>query len=914
MARIKRSTYEQLGFITKYGLEGVLSGEDICGWVASQSNKVFGVADRGYLTNVVPIAKAAAEYDVKVIYGVLLDLKIDNIICTLRIYAKNDMGFRNMVSLSNFINNGSSQKYVSLESFEKKQKGLIYGLDMVMKESVKETTTLNGRLISVLKNSQLTDFHLFYDEDLLCPEIKKWLIDFSEVCRIAPIRSVSYIDRKDEKTANMKKAIHENRLYRDITATSAFSTTDADCELAHIGRSNLLKIISSCEFRFPLHNQHNQSMKELPDSRSYLSATKFPSGREFTYLLDEMKKRVELYEELERHESILYESIRGFYRYYQHDQDALNRFITELNLIIKKGYLSYFVNMMTFVKILKRMRINYSTRGSVGACLFARTLGITDLCPIENKLLFERFLNEFRYDFLDIDIDVESDRRGNFIKELFRIYKDEHVAQLLVINKFGFKNALRYSLDSMGYSGSEIESALKAVGSGVNSYRDMKGNLFEKNLMKVIDSQEHFDLLSDVLPKLENLPFNYGKHAAGLVISKKTYLTYFITMHKLDNKTGENFPVLLMTKNYAEDAGYVKFDILSADSISKRRRIMDQIVSEEKEALSFDLNDPKVYQLIGSGLTKGIFQLESNGIRDSVKRVRPSSFIDLMVFISLYRPGPIKLIPSYVYRKKKNLRTLYTGEVSQSMEAEIPQQIHEVVADTFGVIVFQEQVIQIVSLWSGMSFAKADRYRRGLSAKNNSQISILNKEFYDLSISNGRDDGVTKEIQRVILRFSEYGYNRAHAAQYAYNTFIDAWLKTYYPVNFIVYTLNEVSKKMKSSLKLYLTEGEKLGFTITSFNINKSEWLFRINEDTISFGFCGVKFVGENSAEKIILDRKENGYYYSAKNFRERASSLGIPQKAIEEINRVNDWKEAMLNHSPNSKRMNHDHYSINDI
>ena len=527
------------------------------------------------------------------------------------------------------------------------------------------------------------------------------------------------------------------------------------------------------------------------------------------------------------------------------DDQIINRLNFELNVIKKMGFAGYFLIVMDFVDYSKKNNIPVGPgRGSVAGSLVAYALGITTIDPIKYNLLFERFLNPERISMPDIDIDFCYERRLEVIDYIKQRYGEESVTQIITFGKLKARQVVRDVGRVLGISLSEVDKIAKSIPStpGVSLDQALKLN----NDLKEISNKN--DLNKDLInfsKTLEGMNRHVSTHAAGVVITPGN-LSNYIPLYK--SSQGD------ITSQYdmknLEDLGLLKMDFLGLRNLTV---INDTIELLKKRGVKIKLekiplDDNEVFNLFSKGNTIGVFQFESNGMREYLKKLKPTSIQDLIAMNALYRPGPMENIDEFIKRKHGKKQIKYIDPL-----------LKDILNETYGIIVYQEQVMQIANTIAGFSLSQADIMRRAMGKKEKKLMKDLRKEFIKGAIKNQIAKEKSIEIFDLIEKFAKYGFNKSHSTAYAYIAYQTAYLKTYYPSEFMAANLTSEMINTNRVVTL-LNECQKLKIKINPPDVNESEINFRaIDEKTISFGLNAIKNVGIKALKDIIDNRKKSG-------------------------------------------------------
>ncbi|MDD2267425.1 DNA polymerase III subunit alpha [Sulfuricurvum sp.] len=565
-------------------------------------------------------------------------------------------------------------------------------------------------------------------------------------------------------------------------------------------------------------------------------------------------------------------------------QEYRDRLEFEMQVINQMKFPGYMLIVWDFVREAKRMGIAVGPgRGSAAGSLVAYSLEITDIDPMKYDLLFERFLNPERVSMPDIDMDFMQARRGEIIDYVVRKYGREQVAQIITFGSLLAKGVIRDVARVLEMPLSQADMMAKLIPDelGITLNGKTKGGEFkpgafqkEPKIQELIESDTQAARVWEFSKKLEGLKRNAGMHAAGVVISNEP-LWKKTPIYK---PSGEETFVTQYSLNYLEDIDLIKFDFLglkTLDVIDNAIKLIKKRYDVDVNWHKIDENDPKVYEIIQSGDTIGMFQIESSGMQDLNRRLKPSLFEDLIAVLALYRPGPMEsgMLDDFIERKHGRQAISYTFP---SMEP--------ILKPTYGVIVYQEQVMQIVQTVGGFSLGGADIVRRAMGKKKIEEMQKYNKEFSEGAQKQGLDYKKASELFDLIEKFAGYGFNKSHSAAYAMVTFQTAWLKTYYPQEFMAALLTSEKDNTDKVVK-YIDEAKRMKIFLGAPDINHSQLEFsainKDGQDQILFGLGAIKGVGEAAVESILEARAE-GEFKDIQDFINRIEPQKVNKRVIE--------------------------------
>lgn len=544
----------------------------------------------------------------------------------------------------------------------------------------------------------------------------------------------------------------------------------------------------------------------------------------------------------------------------------------EIETIIKMKFPGYFLIVSDFIRWSKAHDIPVGPgRGSGAGSLVAWSLSITDLDPLRYGLLFERFLNPERVSMPDFDVDFCQDRRGEVIDYVQQKYGADRVAQIITFGKLQARAVLRDVGRVLQMPYGQVDRICKMVPNNPAAPVTLKEAIsMEPAFKAAIEEDETVAHLVDISLKLEGLNRHASTHAAGVVIGDRP-LSELVPMYR-DPKS--EMPVVQYSMKYAESAGLVKFDFLGLKTITVLKETLKLL---EPRGITHDLlalpeGDKNTYAMLARGETVGVFQLESAGMRDTLKKLRPDTLEDIIALVSLYRPGPMDNIPTYIARKH--------GE-------EEPDHLHPVLVpvlkETFGVIIYQEQVMQIAQVLAGYSLGEADLLRRAMGKKIREEMEAQRGIFVEKAVAKGVDKNQAKSIFDLIAKFAEYGFNKSHAAAYALIAYQTAFLKANYAVEFLAasmtYDMHNTDK-----LSIFREDAARYGIKLLPPDINKSQVLFSVEGGNIRYALAAVRNVGAAAMQAVVNERNAKGPFKSIFDFVTRVPMEALNKRALEHL------------------------------
>ncbi len=554
------------------------------------------------------------------------------------------------------------------------------------------------------------------------------------------------------------------------------------------------------------------------------------------------------------------------------------RLETEIKIIKEMKFSGYMLIVHDFIKVAKDKNIPVGPgRGSAAGSLVAYALKITDIDPLPYNLLFERFLNPERVSMPDIDVDFCRDRRDEVIDYVIDKYGSDKVAQVSTFNKLLAKGVIRDVARVLDISLQDVDEFIKLVPEELKITLD---EAYEKEpkIKEFIEKHPKGKELWEYAKALEGLNRNAGIHAAGLVISNESLWNKTPLFRQ--SKNDERHLITQYSKDHLEDVDLIKFDFLGLKTLTLIHNAIKLIKERYNKDIvweSIDVNDSKVYKTIQSGNTLGIFQIESDGMQSLNARLKPENFEDLIAVLALYRPGPMEsgMLDDFIDRKHGLKKIIYPFDV-----------LKEVLEPTYGVIVYQEQVMQIVQIIGGFSLGGADVVRRAMGKKDPEKMAKLKDEFANGAEKQGYNRAKAEDLWELIVKFAGYGFNKSHSAAYGLITFQTAYLKTYYPSEFMAALLTSEQNKIEN-IAMYIEEMKKMNIKLLPPRINKaiSEFSAIKQEDgteAIVYGLGAIKSVGGPAIENVLELRSKNGDFKDLHDFLSKIDTAKINRRTLE--------------------------------
>ena len=692
---------------------------------------------------------------------------------------------------------------------------------------------------------------------------------------------VHYINKKDSKSHDILMCIQTGKTVEDKNRrrypSDQFYLKSAD-EMYNMfsyvpeALENTVKIAKECNYDYKFHESKLPSFP-LPDGREPYEYLK-----EHCYL-----GLIERYEEFKNLRGSKYDEdkIKEVSSNSEKAKEYVDRLEYELGIIKQMGYVDYFLIVWDFIRFAREKGIPTGPgRGSAAGSIVAYTLGITKIDPIKYSLIFERFLNPERVSMPDIDSDFCYERRQEVIDYVVEKYGKDNVSQIITFGTMAPRACIKDVGRAMSYSYAEVDRITKMIPTMIGITID-KALEMNPELKKIYDSEDRVKNLIDISKDLEGLPRHSSTHAAGLVITSRPLVDY-VPLQKNDEMIVTQFGMTTL-----EELGLLKMDFLGLRTLTVMNDAINMIKKNrgiEIDLDKIDVADKEVYKMIGEGKTTGVFQLESPGMTSFMKELKPDSLEDIIAGISLYRPGPMAEIPKYIDGKRDFHNVKYLDEKLES-----------ILDVTYGVMVYQEQVMEIVRKLAGYSMGRSDMVRRAMSKKKHKvmeeeRYNFINgivKEDETIEVPGCVRNGVSAEVGNKIfdsmMDFASYAFNKSHAAAYAVVGYETAYLMRYYPVEMIAAMLNS-AMGVSEKVAYYIKFAEKCGIQVLPPDINESYSKFTVKGDTIRFGLAAIKNVGVNVVLSIVESRKKKGKFKSLVDFVDKIDLSSVNKRAVESL------------------------------
>ncbi len=572
------------------------------------------------------------------------------------------------------------------------------------------------------------------------------------------------------------------------------------------------------------------------------------------------------------------DGLRRLYGEQFHSEEVQHRLEYELGIIHDMGFDVYFLIVWDLCQFALQQDIWWNVRGSAAASIVAYGLGITNLDPLAHELIFERFLNPHRVSMPDIDLDYPDDRREEMIQYTVRKYGQDKVAQIITFGTLGARAAIRDVGRALDIPLGEVDKVARLIpsGPGVKLGRSLKE---VSELNQLYQDVDYVQNLVDTALNVEGVSRHASTHAAGVVITDKPLVEY-TPLHRPTRGAEEGLPVTQYTMDVLEETGLLKVDFLGLSTLTVLRKAADLI--EERHHVTYTqqnipLDDPKAYELLASGNVQGVFQVEGGGFRRTLSEMKPSRYEHVVAVLALYRPGPMEQIPAYIRRMHEEEDVSYQHPI-----------LEPILAETYGIIVFQEQIIQIATQLAGYEPGEADLMRKAVGKKNERALKAHGNKFVEGCVANGLPGQTAEAIFSDIEYFARYGFNKAHAADYAVITLQTAYLKAHYPVEYMTALLT-VEQHRTDKVGLLIAEARRMGIEVLPPDVNYSGPDFTIEDEpegvkgpAIRYGLGAIKNVGGGPVEVILAARDDGGSFQDVDDFCQRVDLRLVNRRALE--------------------------------
>ena len=869
----ENSNFTNFKIHTQYSIcEGAIKIEDLAQYCKDNKIKAIGLSDSFNLCGALEFSETISKVGTQPIIGTQINFKYNDTIGKLPIFAKSETGYGNLVKLSSksFLEPyEKDSSNCSIDDLFKNSKDIIVlsgGIDslfsnLIKKNKIKDIEILTAKLKKNFANSFYFEIQRHNDEGE--KTIENIFLNLSKKNNIPLIASqeVFYINDDMYEAHDALLCIGE-KTYVDEKNRKKYSNQH------YLKSSNELKKLYS-DIPEALENNYNFPFRfnfKPKKSKPILPSLKISDNRteEEELILQSqegLKNRLNKFVLKKNLQSNSKEITKLYTERLEH----------ELNIIKKMDYSGYFLIVSDYIKWAKKNNIPVGPgRGSGAGSLVAYSLDITDLDPIEFGLIFERFLNPDRISMPDFDIDFCEEKRDLVFEYLKSKYKNG-VAHIITFGKLKARMALRDIGRVLGLPYGHVDRICKMIPFDPSRPLSLQESIAREPRFKEEEKNNpKVKKLIELSLKLEGLNRNSATHAAGVVIAGEK-LSEEVPLYK-DASSELVLPSTQFDMHSSENAGLVKFDILGLNTLTLIQKTIDILKNKsiDLDISKIPLDDNKIYEMLSTGETTGLFQLESSGVRSSLRQMKPNKFEDIIALVALYRPGPMNNIPLYNECKNGLRKPDY---IHKSLET--------ILKPTYGIIIYQEQVMQIAQTLAGFTAGEADILRKAMGKKKRKELEKQEEKFIKGAVKNGIGKDIAAFIFQKIKPFAEYGFNKSHAAAYALIAYQTAYLKKYYPEDFIAATMStELSNTDK--LREFVEELKRLKISIIRPDINLCFADFKSEKNKIFYALSGIKSVGKEAISNLINERKKNGPFKSVNNFIMRANPKDINKLQLE--------------------------------
>lgn len=867
-------------------LDSISKVEDLVKAAKEDNHSALALTDHGVMFGSIEFYKECKKQEIKPIVGVEAYLANGSRFDTnaradkkrnyyhIILLAKNYIGYQNLMKLTT---KGNTEGFyykprIDNELLEMHHEGII--CTSACMGGVISNHIINNELEIAYQKSEYyknlfgDDFYLeiqdhFFEEDKLIlkyvPQIAKDLN-----IKLVATNDVHYVKKEEAMAHNVMLNIRD------------FKSTNSD-----MIDLNVLKYRAP-EFYFKSKAEMNEIFKDFPDALEntieiaekcnldipskvyYFPDFKIPEESKANDLKEYCRELVEA-------------GIKR--RYPEITTEIRERTDFELNVILNMGFVGYFLIVADFIDAARKMGVRVGPgRGSAAGSIVAYALGITDIEPLQFGLLFERFLNPDRVSMPDIDVDFNDEKREKVFEYVKEKYGEQSVAMIVTFGKLSSKAVLTDVARILKYPLNEVKKITKQIPTVFGKVHSIEKAIKEVPALQYLQNNSD-PLVNNLITfgmQLENRNRNTGIHAAGVVIAPGD-LTDYVPLIKQGSKKADGSSIELATQynmKYVEEIGLVKMDFLGLTTLSIIDRTLDMIKANHNIEIDIDnvpIDDEKTYKIIGEGNTLAIFQFESSGMMDQLRKLKPKNLEEIAAMNALYRPGPMENIPSYIARKQGKEEIKYLHPLLESS-----------LGPTFGIVVYQEQAMTLSRDFSGFTLAQSDILRKAMGKKDHKMMDELKPKFIQGAMEKGVKESIAIEVWELMRKFADYGFNKSHAIAYSYIAYQTAYLKAHYPAEFIAANM---SKELNNQSKLVMLKDEaaKFNIEVVAPDVNTSDAFFKVKNNTIYFGMAGIKGVGTIAVESIMQAREDKPFI-SFFDFVARVDKRVVNKRALESL------------------------------
>ncbi len=815
--------YSPLSVKTGYSFfASSLRVSDLVNYAKEKGNSSVCISDNNNVFGALELASLAKQNNLKYVIGMEVFLNEDDEQTSLILLAKNKEGYRSITRLTSLVSNDDLTYQVRYEDLLGNLEGIKLMLPCLRSKLFKLYYTSKEEIPAYLeKIKKLSDDFVLglecYDESQ---------IKFLNYCRTLDLpkciaNSVNYLNKEDSKLLDILSFIK----------TKVKVESNIDHNFALYNDEFIAKTFSKEEIK--LNDELLDSINfDIYETKAHLIS--FPLANKDVSKKDYLK-------------ALCYKGLKKRLNN-KVSEEYYSRLNYELDMIDKMGYTNYFLVVWDYVKFAKQNNILVGPgRGSGAGSLVSYVLGITNVDPIKYGLIFERFLNPERVSMPDIDVDFIDNKREQVIDYLFKKYSNDHVLHVVAFQTYKAKQALRDAANALGLSPSEVDVVSKRVPRNKVFFNASLKKIYDNDVAfkNFIDGRKIYRDIFDLALKLEGLP-RQTTHIAGVVLCDEVLSEVTPVYHSGDIYTTQ------YSKDYVESIGLLKMDVLALTDLAVIENTIKNIKEssgKDVDIYSIDYNDPKIYEILNKDLVQGIFQLDKSA-RLVTKQIVPTCFNNLVAILALSRPGPMNSTPIYANCKNKGYKVDY-----------IDESLKDILLPTYGIMVYQEQVMQVIQAYAGFSLGEADIIRRAISKKNERTILAFKDDFFKKAKALNRNEQTTAKLYELILKFADYGFNKSHTVSYAMISATMAYLKAYYPREFYCAVMDRHAfDSSDGSFFPFVEELKGLGLEILPPSANKSLNKFASEQNGVRFPLQCIKGISNISANAILKARKDKPF------------------------------------------------------
>lgn len=831
-------------------LQSTLKIKDIVQYAKQNSMNRIALVDKDIMYGAMSFYHACKNEGIKPIFGLEFDCVINDSVFQFIAYAKNDKGYKQLVKLSTLLN--TQKETITLEILCQYEQDVLFTTagdnDELQSYLLNDDKESMQSFLQICKDTfssfyvaiSMNDSGLLKIKNALLKEVAKQL----SIPTFALSR-IYYGSQEEEEAYKVLCSIQQQKTLEDPTLSFSskrfFRSSEQMQALYDADDLEMTqRIASMCNVEMRLEKMSLPVFKNKYDVDSK------------TYLRNLCKAGLE-------------KRLQG-----NINEEYVNRLTYELDVITNMGFADYFLIVYDFIRFAKTQGIYVGPgRGSAAGSLVSYCLGITHVDPLVYGLLFERFLNPERISMPDVDIDFPDDRRQEVIDYVKEVYGDKHVAHIITFNTLAAKQVIRDVGRVLNIPIREVDMLTKMIPFAPKITLDYTFENVGRFKQTIMASKKYMHLY-EIAKRLEGLPRHASTHAAGVVLAKED-IDEVCPLAKIE----EDILSTQFTMEYLEDLGLIKMDFLGLRNLTIIDEVCRHVTRTENKPMDImriPLDDQKTFAIIQEADTMGVFQLESEGMKNLIRRMRPTQFEEIVAAIALFRPGPMENIPLYLENRKnaKNIDYLHPN-------------LKPILENTYGVMIYQEQIMQVVQVMANFTLGKADILRKAISKKKSAELTALREEFIAGSLQNGYEETLANKVYDLIMKFAGYGFNRSHSVAYGLIAYQLAYLKANKPLSFFASLLNSViGSEIKTSE--YVFEARKRSIPILHPSINRSEADFQIEDNALRFSLLNIKNVGSAALHQLLEERQQRGEFIDFFDFVARISTRRISRKVIESL------------------------------